>query len=173
MEALLSGSADFSASTDTPLVFAALTGLRPVAVINYSRYSRDMKIAIKKGGPVDPRTPASLMLGDEADDERALGGGAADAEEWQEAWADSDYDHWADGEFDPAESGLADLAGMIDSMPDAIGATLPVDYGWQVTFPSRIRSIEALPSLRVTVPSLQPPQPISGVRSPPKSESGP
>lgn len=60
MQALLSGSADFSASTDTPLVFAALTGLRPVAVINYSRYSRDMKIAIKKGGPIDPKNPASL-----------------------------------------------------------------------------------------------------------------
>lgn len=60
MQALLSGSADFSASTDTPLVFAALTGLRPIAVINYSRYSRDMKIAVRKGGNVDPRTPASL-----------------------------------------------------------------------------------------------------------------
>lgn len=60
MQALLSGSADFSASTDTPLVFAALTGLRPVAVINYSRYSRDMKLAVRKGGAIDPKNPASL-----------------------------------------------------------------------------------------------------------------
>lgn len=60
MQALLSGSADFSASTDTPLVFAALTGLRPVAIANYSRYSRDMKIAVRSDGPVDPKTPASL-----------------------------------------------------------------------------------------------------------------
>ncbi|QND71411.1 ABC transporter substrate-binding protein [Tardiphaga robiniae] len=60
MQALLSGSADFSASTDTPLVFAALTGLRPVAVINYSRYSRDMKLAVRKGGVIDPKNPASL-----------------------------------------------------------------------------------------------------------------
>ncbi len=60
MQALLSGSADFSASTDTPLVFAALSGLRPVAVANYSRYSRDMKIAVRSDGAVDPNTPASL-----------------------------------------------------------------------------------------------------------------
>ncbi|QOZ73349.1 ABC transporter substrate-binding protein [Bradyrhizobium arachidis] len=60
MQALLSGSADFSASTDTPLVFAALSGLRPVAIANYSRYSRDMKIAVRNDGGVDPKTPASL-----------------------------------------------------------------------------------------------------------------
>lgn len=60
MQALLSGSADFSASTDTPLVFAALTGLRPVAVVNYSRYSKDMRIAVRKGGNIDPNVPASL-----------------------------------------------------------------------------------------------------------------
>jgi ABC-type nitrate/sulfonate/bicarbonate transport system substrate-binding protein len=60
MQALLSGSADFSASTDTPLVFAALSGLRPVAIANYSRYSRDMKIAVRSDGAVDPKTPASL-----------------------------------------------------------------------------------------------------------------
>ncbi|MFT4117700.1 ABC transporter substrate-binding protein [Bradyrhizobium sp.] len=60
MQALLSGSADFSASTDTPLVFAALSGLRPIAIANYSRYSRDMKIAVRSDGVVDPKTPASL-----------------------------------------------------------------------------------------------------------------
>lgn len=60
MQALLSGSADFSASTDTPLVFAALTGLRPVAVANYSRYSRDMKIAVRSDSGIDPKIPASL-----------------------------------------------------------------------------------------------------------------
>ena len=60
MQALLSGSADFSASTDTPLIFAALSGLRPVAIANYSRYSRDMKIVVRSDGPVDPENPASL-----------------------------------------------------------------------------------------------------------------
>ncbi|MEW6644925.1 MAG: NrtA/SsuA/CpmA family ABC transporter substrate-binding protein [Pseudomonadota bacterium] len=60
MQALLSGSADFSASTDTPLVFAALTGLRPIAIANYSRYSRDMKIAVRSDSGIDPKVPASL-----------------------------------------------------------------------------------------------------------------
>lgn len=60
MQALFSGSADFSASTDTPLVFAALSGLRPVAVANYSRYSRDMKIAVRNDGAVDAKVPASV-----------------------------------------------------------------------------------------------------------------
>lgn len=60
LQALLSGSADFSASTDTPLVFAALSGLRPVAIANYSRYSRDMRIAVRSDGALDPKDPTSL-----------------------------------------------------------------------------------------------------------------
>src|ERR1700722_12399582 len=48
MQALLAGSADFSASTDTPLVLAALQGLRPIVLVNYSRYTRDMKIVVRK-----------------------------------------------------------------------------------------------------------------------------
>ncbi len=44
--ALLAGSADFSTSTDTPFIFAALQGLKPIVLINYSRYSRDMKIVV-------------------------------------------------------------------------------------------------------------------------------
>jgi sulfonate transport system substrate-binding protein len=60
MQALLAGSADFSASTDTPLVLAALQGLRPIVLVNYSRYTRDMKIVVRKGGPIDPDIPASL-----------------------------------------------------------------------------------------------------------------
>ncbi|WP_018390409.1 ABC transporter substrate-binding protein [Ancylobacter sp. FA202] len=60
LQALLTGSADFSASTDTPLVFAALNGLKPLAVINYSRYSRDMRIAVRNDVGIDPKNPASL-----------------------------------------------------------------------------------------------------------------
>jgi ABC-type nitrate/sulfonate/bicarbonate transport system substrate-binding protein len=60
MQALLAGSADFSASTDTPLVFAALQGLRPLILVNYSRYSRDMKIVVRTDGAIDPSKPASL-----------------------------------------------------------------------------------------------------------------
>jgi sulfonate transport system substrate-binding protein len=60
MQALLGGSAEFSASTDTPFIFAALQGLRPIVLLNYSRYSRDMKIVVRKDSGVDPMTPASL-----------------------------------------------------------------------------------------------------------------
>jgi sulfonate transport system substrate-binding protein len=60
MQALLAGSADFSASTDTPFIFAALQGLKPIILVNYSRYSRDMKIVVRKEGNIDPMAPASL-----------------------------------------------------------------------------------------------------------------
>jgi sulfonate transport system substrate-binding protein len=60
MQALLAGSAEFSASTDTPFIFAALQGLKPLILVNYSRYSRDMKIVVRKEGGIDPMAPASL-----------------------------------------------------------------------------------------------------------------
>ena len=60
MQALLGGSAEFSTSTDTPFVFAVLQGLRPVVLLNYSRYTHDMKITIRKDGAVNPGVPASL-----------------------------------------------------------------------------------------------------------------
>lgn len=60
MQALIAGSADFSASTDTPFIFAALQGLKPIVLANYSRYSRDMKIVVRKDGGVDPMKPATL-----------------------------------------------------------------------------------------------------------------
>ena len=60
MQALLAGSADFSTSTDTPFVFAALQGLKPIVLVNYSRYSRDMKIVVNKISGIDPTKPATL-----------------------------------------------------------------------------------------------------------------
>ena len=60
MQALLAGSAEFSASTDTPFIFAALQGLKPLILVNYSRYSRDMKIVVRKEGGINPLAPASL-----------------------------------------------------------------------------------------------------------------
>ena len=60
MQALLAGSADFSTSTDTPFIFAALQGLKPIVLINYSRYSRDMKIVVNKTSGIDPTKPATL-----------------------------------------------------------------------------------------------------------------
>lgn len=60
MQALLAGSVDFSASTDTPFIFAALQGLNPIVLVNYSRYSRDMKIVVSKSSGIDPSKPAAL-----------------------------------------------------------------------------------------------------------------
>ncbi len=60
MQALLAGSAEFSTTTETPLIFAAMRGLRPIILINYSRYSRDMKIVVRKDRGIDPNRPASL-----------------------------------------------------------------------------------------------------------------
>jgi sulfonate transport system substrate-binding protein len=60
MQALLAGSAEFSASTDTPFIFAALQGLKPIILVSYSRYSRDMKIVVRKDSGIDPMAPASL-----------------------------------------------------------------------------------------------------------------
>lgn len=60
MQAVFGGSADFSTSTDTPFIFAALQGLRPIVLANYSRYSRDMKIVVRRGAGIDPKVPASL-----------------------------------------------------------------------------------------------------------------
>lgn len=60
MQAMLAGSAEFSTSTDTPFVLSALQGLRPMVAVNYSRYTHDMKITVKKDGPINPAQPASL-----------------------------------------------------------------------------------------------------------------
>lgn len=60
MQALLAGSADFATATDTPVVFAALRGLKPVVLASYSRYSLDMKVTVRKDRGIDPATPASL-----------------------------------------------------------------------------------------------------------------
>ena len=60
MQALLAGSADFATATDTPVVFAALRGLRPIVLASYSRYSLDMKVTVRKDRGIDPAMPASL-----------------------------------------------------------------------------------------------------------------
>lgn len=59
MQALLGGSADFATATDTPVVFAGLRGLKPMVIAVYSRYSKDMKIAMRDGVATTD-DPASL-----------------------------------------------------------------------------------------------------------------
>lgn len=60
MQAVIAGSAEYSTSTDTPFVFAALQGLKPIAFLNYSRYTHDMKVVVRKDGSIDPASPAAL-----------------------------------------------------------------------------------------------------------------
>lgn len=60
MQALLGGSAQFATSTDTPVIFAALQGLKPKILASYSRYSRDMKVTMSKASGVSEKDPASL-----------------------------------------------------------------------------------------------------------------
>ena len=60
MQALLAESADFATATDTPVVFAAMRGLKPVVLASYSRYSLDMKVTVRKDRDIDPNEPASL-----------------------------------------------------------------------------------------------------------------
>lgn len=60
MQALLAGSANFSTTTDTPLVFAVLRGIKPRVLVNFSRYSYDMKIVAGERSGIDPDVPASL-----------------------------------------------------------------------------------------------------------------
>lgn len=60
MQALLGGSAQFATSTDTPVVFAALQGLKPYIVASYSRYTRDMVIVARQGAEIKADDPTSL-----------------------------------------------------------------------------------------------------------------
>ena len=60
MQALLAQSVDFATATDTPVVFAALRGLRPIVLASYSRYSFDMKVTVRKDRGIDVNDPASL-----------------------------------------------------------------------------------------------------------------
>lgn len=60
MQALLGGSAQFATSTDTPVIFATLQGLRPKILASYSRYSRDMKVTMSKASGAAEKDPASL-----------------------------------------------------------------------------------------------------------------
>lgn len=60
MQALLGSSANFSTTTDTPLVFAVLQGLKPSVLVNFSRYSYDMKIVASERSGIDPKNPASI-----------------------------------------------------------------------------------------------------------------
>jgi NitT/TauT family transport system substrate-binding protein len=60
MQAMLSDSATFSTTTDTPLVFSLLRGISAHAVLDFTRHTRDMVIASIEGRGVSASDPQSL-----------------------------------------------------------------------------------------------------------------
>lgn len=60
LESALTKDSEFGVSTDSPYLFAAMSGLKPVIFANYQRYSNDMKIVARMGRGVTGNDPASL-----------------------------------------------------------------------------------------------------------------
>ncbi|MDR2638477.1 MAG: NrtA/SsuA/CpmA family ABC transporter substrate-binding protein, partial [Helicobacteraceae bacterium] len=60
MQAVLSNSAAFSTTTDTPLVFSLLRGVSIKAIADFTRHTRDMVIASIEGRGVSANDPQSL-----------------------------------------------------------------------------------------------------------------
>lgn len=60
MQAMLSDSATFSTTTDTPLVFSLLRGISLHAALDFTRHTRDMVIASIEGRGVNANDPQSL-----------------------------------------------------------------------------------------------------------------
>jgi ABC-type nitrate/sulfonate/bicarbonate transport system substrate-binding protein len=60
LESALTRDSDFGTTTDSPYLFAALRGLKPVVFANYSRYSKDMKIVMRTGRGAKEDDPTSI-----------------------------------------------------------------------------------------------------------------
>jgi ABC-type nitrate/sulfonate/bicarbonate transport system substrate-binding protein len=60
LESALTKDSDFGTTTDSPYLFAAMRGLKPVIFANYQRYSNDMKIVARTGRGISGNDPASL-----------------------------------------------------------------------------------------------------------------
>lgn len=60
LESALSEDSEFGTSTDSPYLFAALRGLKPMIFANYQRYSKDMKIVMRTGRGAMENDPTSL-----------------------------------------------------------------------------------------------------------------
>lgn len=60
LESALTKDSDFGVTTDSPYLFAAMRGLKPVIFANYQRYSNDMKIVARAGRGISGNDPASL-----------------------------------------------------------------------------------------------------------------
>ncbi|GKX33926.1 MAG: hypothetical protein MnENMB40S_15440 [Rhizobiaceae bacterium MnEN-MB40S] len=60
LESALTEDSDFGTSTDSPYLFAALRGLKPIVFANYQRYSKDMKIVMRTERGAVQDDPSSL-----------------------------------------------------------------------------------------------------------------
>ena len=60
LESALTKDSDFGTTTDSPYLFAAMRGLKPVVFANYQRYSNDMKIVARMGRGISQSDPASI-----------------------------------------------------------------------------------------------------------------
>lgn len=60
LESALTKDSDFGTTTDSPYLFAAMRGLKPIIFANYQRYSNDMKIIMRTGRGAAQNDPASL-----------------------------------------------------------------------------------------------------------------
>jgi NitT/TauT family transport system substrate-binding protein len=60
MQALMANSANFSTTTDTPLVFSLLRGVAPKVLLDFSRHTNDMQLVSIEGHGVSSDDPASL-----------------------------------------------------------------------------------------------------------------
>ncbi|MDR0576631.1 MAG: NrtA/SsuA/CpmA family ABC transporter substrate-binding protein [Candidatus Accumulibacter sp.] len=60
MQALMANSANFSTTTDTPLVFSLLRGVAPRVLLDFSRYTSDMQLVSIAGHGVNADDPGSL-----------------------------------------------------------------------------------------------------------------
>jgi NitT/TauT family transport system substrate-binding protein len=60
MQALLANSANFSTTTDTPLVFSLLRNIAPKVLLDFSRHTNDMQLVSIAGHGVSADDPGSL-----------------------------------------------------------------------------------------------------------------
>lgn len=60
LESALTKDSDFGTTTDSPYLFAAMRGLKPIIFANYQRYSNDMKIVARMGRGISQGDPASI-----------------------------------------------------------------------------------------------------------------
>lgn len=60
VESCLTGDVNFATAADTPFMFAALRGLKPLVVANFQRHSTEMRVVVRKDRGLVADAPASI-----------------------------------------------------------------------------------------------------------------